>query len=77
MIQVYRLPAKLTNGFCFNGGNPIEFLNVDWFDTPDGMEIDQDMVRAEIICKNYYDPRWRFLVLDDREGQSFVIEAMK
>lgn len=32
-IRVYRLPEKLTNGFCFGGGVPITFTNVDWFGT--------------------------------------------
>jgi hypothetical protein len=31
MIYVYRLPVKLSDGYCFGGGNPITFTNVDWF----------------------------------------------
>ena len=32
-IRVYRLPEKLTDGFCFGGGVQITFVNVDWFGT--------------------------------------------
>ena len=25
------MPAKRSTGYCFNGGVPITFINVDWF----------------------------------------------
>lgn len=31
VVRVYLLPAQLTNGYCFRGGVPIAFTNVDWF----------------------------------------------
>ena len=37
MVYVYKLPEKLSNGFCFGGGVPITFTNVDWFNGFDGM----------------------------------------
>lgn len=80
MIQVYRLPAKLTDGFCFGHGKPVTFTNVDWFtsEPPEGMGISlptEDELRVFIASKSYYDPGFRFLVLDDRPGRTFVIEG--
>lgn len=74
MIRVYKLPAQLTNGFCFSGGHPIVFLNVDWFDVPPPeMGIDRAGVRAEVRSKVYFDPSASYLVLDDRPGETFTI----
>lgn len=77
-IRVYRLPEKLTNGFCHSGGNPIEFTNVDWFHAP---EADSPFTRDDLTgflrAKNYYDPSARYLVLDDRPGETFVLEPAK
>lgn len=74
MIRVYRLPAQLTAGFCFGGGHPIVFQNVDWFDEPpEDMAITRAGVEAEVRAKKYFDPAASFLVLDDRPGETFVI----
>lgn len=74
-IRVYRLPEKLTNGFCFAGGNPIAFLNVDWFHAPDASQnFSRDDLTAFLTSKGYYDPSARFLVLDDRPGETFILE---
>ncbi|EJL33240.1 hypothetical protein PMI01_02202 [Caulobacter sp. AP07] len=74
-IRVYRLPPKLTNGFCFDGGNPIEFLNVDWFGVPGSVAPpSRDELATMIRSKIYYDPSAKFLVLDTRPGETFVID---
>ena len=73
-IRVYRLPTKLTNGFCFGGGQPIEFLNVDWFQIPEHVQVTRDELEKMIKAKVYWDPHARFLVLDSRPGETFVIE---
>jgi len=39
MIYVYQLPPKLSNGYCFGGGQPISFLNVDWFNSHPDMTL--------------------------------------
>lgn len=76
MIRVYRLPERLTDGFCFQGGKPITFTNVDWFDAPPlDMGISREDIEAEVRGKRYFDPRTAFLVLDDRPGETFVIAA--
>lgn len=78
MIRVYRLPEKLTDGFCFNGVKPITFLNVDWFDAPpadSGIVLTRDMIEDHVRAKNYFDPAARFLILDDRHGETFVLQA--
>ena len=51
MIIVYKLPEKLTDGFCFGGGRPIVFLNVDWFE---GEGATREDVELFIKTKNYF-----------------------
>jgi hypothetical protein len=60
-LHIYRVPERLDEGFAFNGGNPISFLNVDFFDAP--WDITHDEIKAFIAKKRYFDPRGRFLVL--------------
>ena len=75
MIFVYELPMrdKLANGYCFGGGVPINFLNVDWFSEDAVMSIKD--CKSFIKSKGYYKPNARFLVLSTLPGRSFVIEA--
>ncbi|MBY0259124.1 hypothetical protein [Methylobacterium sp.] len=71
-VRVYELPERLTDGYCFGGGKPILFLNVDWFEAivSDGAE----RLTSFIKSKQYYRPHARFLVLGDAPGFTFVIE---
>ena len=74
-LRVYRLPAKLTNGYCFGAGMPITFTNVDWFEAL----IDEGRAPLETFIKGkrYYDAAARFLVIADHPDLTFVIEAMR
>jgi len=63
LIKVYRLPAKLTNGYAFGGGVPITFTNVDWFNGFEGMT--REDIEGHVRRKRYYTPDARFLVLSD------------
>ena len=70
-VRVYRLPAKLTDGYCFGGGRPITFINVDWFEVP---IIDGRPRLVEFIkTKRYYDPAAQFLVIGDHPDFTFSI----
>ncbi len=71
-LRVYRLPEKLTNGYCFGGGVPISFMNVDWFEAfvEDGREKIIEFIRG----KQYYRRDARFLVLGDRPDFIFMID---
>lgn len=60
-LHVYRLPTKLNNGFAFDRGNAISFLNVDFFDAP--WDISRDDLVTFIKSKDYYNRHSRFLVL--------------
>ncbi|RWE95750.1 hypothetical protein [Mesorhizobium sp.] len=71
-LRVYRLPEKLTNGYCFGGGVPITFLNVDWFEAL--VDQGREPLTAFIKGKRYFDPTARFLVLADDPALTFVIE---
>jgi len=51
-FMVYELPERLTTGMCFGNGNPITFLNIDWFsDEGCPVEISRDVIEAEIKKK--------------------------
>lgn len=53
MIYVYKLPDKLSDGYCFGGGNPITFTNVDWISTPeDGCSTEE--LKQFFMKKIYY-----------------------
>jgi hypothetical protein len=74
-VRVYRLPEKLTNGYCFGGGVPITFQNVDWFEAliDEGREKLAEFIKG----KRYYDPAARFLVLADHPDLTFTIEPKR
>jgi hypothetical protein len=63
LIKVYRLPDKLTDGFAFNGGVPITFTNVDWFNGYKGMT--QSDLEKHVREKRYFKEGGKFLVLSD------------
>lgn len=71
-IHVYRLPSRLSDGYCFGGGRPITFQNVDWFDAPisEGREGLTDFIKK----KRYFSPQARFLVLADYALLTFTID---
>jgi len=71
-VRIYRLPSKLTDGYCFGGGVPIAFQNVDWFETP--VAEGREPLETFIQSKLYYNPHARFLVLGDDPSFVFTIE---
>ena len=71
-VRVYRLPEKLTDGYCFGRGVPITFVNVDWFNAP--IASGPSDLTAFIKNKRYYDKAARFLVLGDDPAFTYVIE---
>lgn len=74
-IRVYLMPGELTDGYCFNGGVPIMFLNVDWFEAAvtDGRER-----LTKYICeKRYYKPHLDYLVIGDHPDFTFRIFAAR
>jgi hypothetical protein len=71
-VRVYHLPGQLTDGFCFGGGKPITFVNVDWFEAVVGEGV--EVLTSFIKTKAYYNDRARFLVLGDRSDFVFTIE---
>jgi len=74
MLYVYQIPKERSHGYCFGGGVPITFMNVDWFGTPHD-EVSQDKIQEFIAGKRYFEkapPGSRFLVLcDDRPDMTF------
>lgn len=78
MIHVYQIPAKRSNGFCFNGPIPITFHNVDWMDTP--LELEPAEVIKFLRQKQWYTTAavgTEFLVLCKERGDlTFTLERM-
>ena len=72
-MWVYRLPEKLSNGYCFGAGVPITFTNVDWFGGP------AEMTRAEIETfvrgKRYCTPGHKYLVVSETPERTFMFAA--
>lgn len=73
LVAVYRLPARLTNGFCFGAGVPIEFTNVDWFNGFTGMT--QADVEGLLRKKKYFTPGAAYLVLVSDGSMTFQVKA--
>lgn len=74
-VRVYRLPARLTDGYCFGRGVPITFTNVDWFEMSlaDGRPALEEFIRS----KRYFDPSASYLVLGDHPDFTFTMEPTK
>jgi hypothetical protein len=84
-LHIYRLPDALNDGYCFGGGNPIPFQNVDFFDVAcaccsvklDGAgQMRRDQIEEFIRTKRYFDPAARFLILSPpgHPALTFTIE---
>jgi hypothetical protein len=71
-VYVYKLPGKLTTGYCFGGGHDIPFRNVEWFDAP-VVEGREELI-GFIKNKQYFDKTARFLVLSDHPKLTFTME---
>ncbi len=74
-VRVYRLPKKLTDGYCFGGSVAIAFFNVDWFEAP--VDGGRAMLEPFVRGKAYFDPQARFLVLSDEPTLTFTIDPVK
>lgn len=70
MVFVYRLPERLSDGYCFGGGRPITFQNMDWFNGIEGM--DRAMLEKEVSRKVYVEPGVTYLVLSPENDLSFT-----
>ncbi len=70
-VRVYRMPDKLTNGYCFGSGVPITFLNVDWFEAP--IKEGRASLETFIRSKRYFDRKSKFLVQSDHPDFTFCI----
>lgn len=71
-VHVYRLPAKLSDGYCFGGGQPVLFQNVDWFDAM--ISEGREPLATFIKGKRYFNIWDRFLVLSDEPTLTFTID---
>jgi hypothetical protein len=71
-VRIYVVPEKPTNGYCFGGGVPITFMNVDWFEAM--VSAGRDDLVAFIKGKKYYHDNSRYLVLGDHPDFTFTIE---
>lgn len=70
MVFIYELPTKMSNGYCFGGGVPITFANVDWFNGFDGMK--RSDIEAHCATKRYVKPGHTYLVCSPQNDISFT-----
>lgn len=63
LIYVYELPEKLTDGYCFGGGKPIVFKNVDWFGNGGMTSTSTVEIESFIKQKQYYHKDKKYLVI--------------
>jgi hypothetical protein len=66
-VNVYQLPDNLSQGYCFGGGVPIAFLNVDWFDALPEIERREELLQF-IKSKRYFIKGRKYLLL----GETFA-----
>jgi hypothetical protein len=77
--RVFELPNNYPEDFCFNGGVPVTFKMVDWFE-PVPLQM-QDKTWEEIEtklkeflrCKVYVKPNRKYILITDF-GKSFIFQ---
>lgn len=65
LVRVFKIPPP-DGQWCFGGGIPKTFIEVDWFQDQFGMmdgETGRSEVEEFIRKKRYFDPRDAYLVL--------------
>lgn len=73
MVYVYRLPHRMSEGYCFGGGHSIIFQNIDWFNGFDGMTR-EDLERG-ISTKKYLRDGEAYLVCSPENDISFTFKS--
>lgn len=74
--RVFELPEQYPEGFCFDGGKPVQMQMVDWFNPwPSGMHFDEavpdtwaevsEMLRPWLMKKPYVKPGRRYILVTD------------
>lgn len=71
MVYVYRLPDNLAEGYCFFGGRPIMFTNIDWFNGFDGMT--KEDLELKVRQKKYCKVGDKILVLSPENNITFTM----
>lgn len=73
LIRVLEIP-KSNGKFCFGGGNPQTWIEVDWFRDNNRMmetESGREEIEKFIKHKNYFNPEKSYLVL--HQNHTFTI----
>lgn len=71
-IRVFRCPMSYPEEFCFNGGIPVQFTMVDWFNC-DAMDNSlMDFIRDKV----YYNPLYNYIAISDT-GEVISINGRK
>lgn len=73
MTYVYRLPDRLSNGYCFGNGVPITFTNVDWFMVTEDTALPE--LEGFIRRKRYFTAGSDYLVIVPELGLSHIIKG--
>lgn len=74
LVGVYEVPKRPpTDGYCFGGGRPVRFLNLDWFNGV--AEMTEDLLREEVGRKQYATPGRKLLVLAPEHDICFMMQV--
>ena len=69
--RVFELPNRYPREYCFGGGQPVQFLMVDWFnplkttDPPEPWEEAVKTLRPFLMQKSYVKPGRRYILITD------------
>lgn len=63
--RVFELPESYPEGFCFDGGHPVNFQLVDWFNPVIGLEV--PAVSKEVWKEKIGDIETKEISLDELE----------
>lgn len=75
--RVFELPSDYPNQFCFNGGHPVAFKMVDWFQPIPDIKTQKPFSFYIPLLKNflkdklYIKPNTKYLLLTDFD-ESFI-----
>ena len=73
MLYVYQIPEKMSDGYCFGDGVPIEFTNVDWFEVSDDTSTHE--IVKYVLTKKYVKPDKKYIIIIPERDQSLILSG--
>ena len=79
LCRVFEIPKEFPKGYCFGGGLPVIFLEVDWFWPVPGVTpiaVSQEIYN-EKIAKGEVDPEYNTATVNDEMLKETLINFLK